>query len=93
MTPQRLSPVQDPDSGSPTASSQPVIAKSVITKEDWVAHGLILLIIGWLLVLVGLPRYQILSGDFVGSSGSWLGWANYQRDFGTPRLADSFLWA
>ncbi len=85
MTPRLLSPLQDPDSGSPTASSQPVI-----TGEDWVARGLVLLIIGWLLVSVGLPLYQILSRSFVDNSGSWVGWANYQQYFGTPRLADSF---
>ncbi|NJO85777.1 MAG: ABC transporter permease subunit, partial [Synechococcaceae cyanobacterium RM1_1_27] len=54
------------------------------------ARGLVLLIALWLLVSVALPLYQILSRSFVDNAGAWVGWANYQRYFGTPRLADSF---
>ncbi len=84
----RLQP--DQTSSAVTEGSPDSSPKTIVTGEDWVARGLVLLIALWLLVSVALPLYQILSRSFVDNSGAWVGWANYQRYFGTPRLADSF---
>ncbi len=67
----------------------PTKAARVVTREDWLARGLLLLVLAWLAIAVVMPLYQIVSRSLVDSEGGWVGFANYQSYFATPRLAAS----
>lgn len=63
----------------------------ILTAEDWVMRGMILVGVLFLLVGVVLPLYPMISRSFQNTSGEWVGLANYVRYVTTPSLAASFF--
>lgn len=63
----------------------------VVTREEWLARGLIALTGLWLIVTVALPLYQIVYRSLSDKDGNFVGLANYQTYFETPALFNSFF--
>ncbi len=63
----------------------------VLSRDDWIQRGVILLLIAWLLVTVALPLWTLLSKSFENAEGGFVGLANYVKYFETPALIGS-LW-
>jgi iron(III) transport system permease protein len=67
--------------------AQPV--GSVLDRELWIKRLLILLVCAWLLVVVILPLFQLLSKSVNDADGRFVGMANYIAYFNTPSLSRS----
>jgi len=65
-------------------------SQHILTAEDWIMRGLILLGMLFLLVGVVFPLYPMISRSFQDTQGTWIGLANYIRYVTTPSLAASF---
>jgi iron(III) transport system permease protein len=63
----------------------------VLSRDDWIQRGVILLLVLWLLVAVALPLWALLSKSFENADGAFVGLANYAKYFETPALIGS-LW-
>jgi iron(III) transport system permease protein len=57
--------------------------------DRWLARGLILLVCFWMLVLVVLPLFQLLSKSLLDRSGNFVGLENFVHYFRTPALSQS----
>jgi iron(III) transport system permease protein len=67
-------------------------ARSILEDLDldrWVARGLILLVCLWMLVVVVLPLFQLLSKSLLDRSGNFVGVENFAHYFRTPALSQS----
>jgi iron(III) transport system permease protein len=62
---------------------------SALDRELWIKRLLILLVCAWLLVVVVLPLFQLLSKSFNDADGNFIGLANYITYFRTPALSNS----
>jgi iron(III) transport system permease protein len=57
--------------------------------DRWLTRGLILLVCLWMLVLVVLPLFQLLSKSLLDRSGNFVGLDNFIYYFRTPALSQS----
>ncbi|MEK7205669.1 MAG: putative 2-aminoethylphosphonate ABC transporter permease subunit, partial [candidate division NC10 bacterium] len=67
-------------------------ARSLLEALDldrWLTRGLILLVCLWMLVLVVLPLFQLLSKSLLDRSGNFVGLDNFIHYFRTPALSQS----
>ena len=67
-------------------------ARSLLEALDldrWLTRGLILLVCLWMLVLVVLPLFQLLSKSLLDRSGNFVGLDNFIEYFRTPALSQS----
>ena len=62
---------------------------AALDKELWSKRILILLVCAWLLVVVVLPLFQLLSKSVTDADGRFLGLAHYMTYFKTPSLSIS----
>jgi iron(III) transport system permease protein len=62
---------------------------TTLDRELWIKRLLILLVCTWLLVVVVLPLFQLLSKSFNDADGNFIGLANYITYFRTPALSNS----
>ncbi|SLM32918.1 Binding-protein-dependent transport systems inner membrane component [Desulfamplus magnetovallimortis] len=60
-----------------------------IDKELWIRRLLIGLVCLWMLVVVILPIFQLLSKSLMDNAGNFVGFANYVHYFKTPALSNS----
>ena len=63
--------------------------RSSMDRDLWIKRLLILLVCAWLLVVVVLPLFQLLSKSFNDADGRFVGLANYVTYFNTPALFNS----
>src|SRR3954452_21246757 len=73
-----------------TATSLPVIAHRV-SREAWVMHAGIVLLVAWLVFSIALPLWALLSKSFQNANGEFVWLANYIRYFSTPSLSNSIF--
>ena len=64
---------------------------ATLDKELWIRRLLILLVCIWLLVVVVLPLFQLLSKSFADADGRFVGLALYRTYFSTPSLSNSLF--
>ena len=60
-----------------------------IDSETWIRRALILLVFSWMLVVVLLPIFQLLSKSMTDREGHFVGVANFIYYFSTPALSGS----
>ncbi len=60
-----------------------------VDVDRWLMQSLILLVCLWMLVLVVLPLFQLLSKSLVDQAGNFVGLENFARYFRTPALSAS----
>ncbi len=58
-------------------------------SEAWIRRTLILLVGAWMLAVVVLPMFQLLSMSLQDADGAFVGLANFQHYFKTPSLRGS----
>src|SRR6266567_6531467 len=73
-----------------TATSLPVIAQRV-SREAWVMHAGVVLLVAWLVFSIALPLWALLSKSFQNANGEFVWLANYIRYFSTPSLSSSIF--
>ena len=73
-----------------TATSLPVIAQRV-SREAWVMHAGVVLLVAWLVFSIALPLWALLSKSFQNANGEFVWLANYARYFSTPTLFGSIF--
>lgn len=64
--------------------------RPVVTGEDWLRRGLLLLVIAFLLIGVLLPLAPLVMRSLSDQNGDFIGLANYVHYFTSPGLASSF---
>jgi iron(III) transport system permease protein len=57
--------------------------------ETWIRRGLILLTVVWMIIVVLLPIFQLLSKSLFDADGRFVGLSNYVLYFQTPSLSNS----
>jgi iron(III) transport system permease protein len=67
----------------------PVTAR--ISHDAWIMRLGVGLLVAWLMLVIALPLWALLSKSFQNSSGQFIGLANYIRYFSTPTLYGSIL--
>ncbi|MGE4505313.1 MAG: putative 2-aminoethylphosphonate ABC transporter permease subunit [Desulfovibrionaceae bacterium] len=63
--------------------------RSAFDAERWLKRALILLVSVWLVAVVILPLFQLLSKSLLDNDGAFVGLANYVEYFSTPSLRAS----
>ncbi|MFG6102291.1 putative 2-aminoethylphosphonate ABC transporter permease subunit [Leptothoe sp. EHU-05/26/07-4] len=71
-----------------TAGNKPI--KQVITREDWIMRGALILAVIWLTVGVILPLFPMVLRSLQDTDGAWVGFDNYLKYLTTPSLLASF---
>ncbi|MFH1137289.1 MAG: putative 2-aminoethylphosphonate ABC transporter permease subunit [Pseudomonadota bacterium] len=77
---------------TPTLEAAPAAAPRFFDRVDTsrlVMNGLIILVILWLVVVVVLPLFQLISKSLMDRDGAFVGLANYIHYFRTPALSNS----
>jgi iron(III) transport system permease protein len=69
-------------------SAAPVRLK--LARDEWIARGGTLTLAVWLMVIVALPLWALLSKSFQNRNGDFVGLANYATYLSTPALFASF---
>ncbi|GAB7024436.1 putative 2-aminoethylphosphonate ABC transporter permease subunit [Salidesulfovibrio brasiliensis] len=68
----------------------PVVrARGGVDAELWLKRALILIVSAWLVAVVVLPLFQLLSKSLLDNDGNFVGLVNYIEYFRTPALRDS----
>ena len=57
--------------------------------EDLIRYALVALFAAVLYLFVLYPLLQVIWRSLLANDGSFVGWANYRRYFGTPAIAQS----
>jgi iron(III) transport system permease protein len=57
--------------------------------ETWIRRGLILLVFSWMVIVVLLPLFQLLSKSMTDKQGLFVGLENFVHYFNTPALSSS----
>jgi iron(III) transport system permease protein len=57
--------------------------------ETWIRRGLILLVFSWMVIVVLLPLFQLLSKSMTDKQGLFAGLENFVHYFNTPALSSS----
>lgn len=65
--------------------------QQIVTREDWLMRGLLILTTIWLLVGVVFPLWPTVLRSLQDTNGNWVGLANYVNYFTTPALKGSFF--
>lgn len=65
------------------------LAPVAFDAETWLKRALILLVSAWLVAVVILPLFQLLSKSLLDNEGNFVGLMNYFEYFSTPSLRDS----
>jgi len=71
------------------AAVRPIAFWRSLDREAWIRRLLIVLLCVWMLVVVVLPIFQLLSMSFQDASGRSVGLANFAYYFNTPALSNS----
>jgi len=71
------------------AAAQVMPAQSTFDRELWLKRALILMVSTWLVAVVILPLFQLLSKSLFTNDGVYVGLANYIEYFTTPNLRAS----
>ncbi|MFG6095413.1 putative 2-aminoethylphosphonate ABC transporter permease subunit [Leptothoe sp. ISB3NOV94-8A] len=82
-----VSPSLPPPAAS-TAGNKPI--KQVITREDWIMRGALILAVIWLTVGVILSLFPMVLRSLQDTDGAWVGFDNYLKYLTTPSLLASF---
>ncbi len=72
-----------------TARSPPPVLR--LSAEDWIARGAVVIIATFLLVVLALPLWSLLSKSLQNTDGHFVGLANFAAYVATPQLVSS-LW-
>lgn len=72
-------------------SSAPAPVVSRIARDEWVMRIGIVLLVAWLMLIIALPLWSLLSKSFQNANGEFVGLANYVRYFSTPTLFGSIF--
>src|SRR5260221_682265 len=73
----------------PTSARAPAMAR--ISRDEWLMRLGIVLLVAWLMLVIALPLWALLSKSFQNSDGTFVGLANYVRYFSTPTLFGSIF--
>ena len=60
-----------------------------ISRDEWLMRLGVLLLVAWLMLVIALPLWALLSKSFQNADGQYIGLANYVRYFSTPTLFGS----
>jgi iron(III) transport system permease protein len=71
--------------------SLPAPAAARLSREEWVMRLGIALLVAWLVLVIALPLWALLSKSFQNADGQYIGLANYIRYFSTPTLFGSIF--
>lgn len=63
----------------------------LLTGEDWLMRGMVILAGIWLGTFILLPLYQVISRSFLNKEGHFVGLTNYIHYFTTPALSASLV--
>src|SRR3954451_1632826 len=69
----------------------PATAVARISRDEWLMRLGVILLVGWLLLIIALPLWALLSKSFQNADGQFIGLANYVRYFSTPTLFGSIF--
>jgi len=61
------------------------------TREEWIMRLGVALLVAWLVLVIALPLWALLSKSFQNANGQYIGLANYIRYFSTPTLFGSIF--
>ena len=61
------------------------------SREQWLMRLGVVLLVGWLMLVIALPLWALLSKSFQNADGRFIGLANYVRYFSTPTLYGSII--
>ena len=70
-------------------SSSPARIRPKLSSDDWLMRGFIILVGIWMVVVVLLPLYFMLSKSMQNHDGDFIGFANFLEYFSTPALTYS----
>jgi iron(III) transport system permease protein len=73
----------------PAPARAPAMAH--ISRDEWLMRLGIVLLVAWLMLVIALPLWALLSKSFQNSDGQFVGLANYVRYFSTPTLFGSIF--
>ncbi len=62
-----------------------------LSREEWLMRLGVVLLVCWLMLVIALPLWALLSKSFQNADGRFIGLANYVRYFSTPTLYGSIL--
>jgi iron(III) transport system permease protein len=62
-----------------------------ISREAWIMRAGVTLLVAWLLLVIALPLWALLSKSFQNADGQFVGLSNYVHYFSTPTLYGSIL--
>lgn len=74
---------------SGVAASRSATGKIMLSRDDWIVRGLLVLYAGFFLVALVVPLYLMVSRSFKDSAGNFIGLDNYLLYFQTPALSNS----
>ena len=75
--------------GVTTLSAAAPLARSILSRDDWIMRWGMLVLGVWLSVAVVLPLYTLLSKGLEDHAGRFVGLANFAEFFATPVLFNS----
>ena len=74
---------------SGVAAPRSATGKIMLSRDDWMVRGLLVLYAGFFLVALVVPLYLMVSQSFKDSAGNFIGLDNYLLYFQTPALSNS----
>jgi iron(III) transport system permease protein len=74
---------------APTQARASMMAR--ISRDEWLMRLGVALLVAWLLLVIALPLWALLSKSFQNADGRYIGLANYVRYFSTPTLFGSIF--
>tara|TARA_B100000676_G_scaffold304842_1_gene357845 strand:- start:1150 stop:2844 length:1695 start_codon:yes stop_codon:yes gene_type:complete len=74
---------------SGVAAPRSATGKIMLSRDDWMVRGLLVLYAGFFLVALVVPLYLMVSRSFKDSAGNFIGLDNYLLYFQTPALSNS----
>ena len=75
----------------PPSASRSRPARSVVSGEEWLQRGLVVLLVAWLLFAIVLPLSSLFLKALQGRDGVFVGLANFIAYFAEPSLAQSLF--
>ena len=70
-------------------ASRSATGKIMLSRDDWMVRGLLVLYAGFFLVALVVPLYLMVSRSFKDSAGNFIGLDNYLLYFQTPAVSHS----
>ena len=62
-----------------------------VSRDEWLMRLGVAALVAWLMLVIALPLWALLSKSFQNADGHYVGLANYVRYFSTPTLYDSIF--